>query len=174
VFGFLLFCLIKLKNKQPRPLYISALMLYNSSMVKKTRRLSNLTVIVILALVLSSSFCLRLLSGLALAAEMSSVVVQQMTTPTMSVCEQSAPAPVASDQQISRTPSTADIPSCCLNQDHYLNAIASHGVAPDNLLLAVLPVASQVISAPLVSFNRQITFLPPPQAAELRSVVKRE
>lgn len=144
-------------------------------MIRKLRPLSKLSVIAIVAVVLSSSFCLRLLVGVALATEIKPVVKSsQMKITVVSNCLDAQPIPASPDQQISQEQPMASTPTCCLDQNHNSNAIASYGFSADNLLLVALPVTSQVISVPLVNFNNQIVFLPPLQTDSLRAIVKRE
>jgi len=143
-------------------------------MIKKNG-LAKLAISLIVALVLSSSVCLWLLTGIAMAAEMSAAGAPSAAAPDMSICAPSFPIPASNQPQIARTQAAGGIPDCCVNQNQTATAVASHVVSVSHLLSAIYYLGTGHAPLAFVSgFNRQIAFLPPPQAAGLQSVVKRE
>ena len=129
-------------------------------------------------MILSSSFCLRLLPNLALAADMNHATGSQMSIPSVSSCgevmEEAVPVTALDGQRLVTALPLSDAYDCCSDQEHYFNFIVGQDLSVNEALLAIIPAVDQVINLPIVNFETQVNTLSPPQAEALSSVVKRE
>lgn len=170
------FCFILLR------LYRLFLIPYNRDMLKSRNRKSTLVISLILALVISTSFCLEFLTMSALAAEFTNISTDS-NHPVITINDEMSDvcSPQDTSDQSNRTnndlisqDNNRGIKDCCLNTDHHpTTAAASDNVLNHHVIATPLIVSTANILTK--SFNFYLpTPAPPPETDALRSIVKNE
>ena len=143
-------------------------------MTKGKKQISGFIIAIILALTLSSSFCLKFLTMSALAAEMPTGNADTMTSQVRVVdacCPEKA---TQADQQFISQSAHNSTNDCCLNRDDSPRSASATIHFDQNLISTIATPTTIMASATVFGSYQLLLYLPPPQADALSSVVKRE
>ena len=155
-------------------------MFYTGIMFPNKHKISQLAIFIMLALVISSSFCLNFLAMAALAAgtagpvaSSQSVAGHQPMSSDNSQCQSMNQPNINNTPLISPLAATG-VQDCCINNDHgAAAAISASGSFNQASIITPLFIAGENISDSF-SDNCLIIYSPPPHLAALGTVKKNE